>query len=137
MTLKRWVLGKVNGTVSQGSRGDARRIAPSLGADVDAAQIDGSEPRVHGSEFLGGKRGGAAHLGPYAPLVAAIREELESFVATQLRQHLAIAEQDRYLLTSIEVESATSEEHRDLLRRFVGEFRPEQIKHYLAKEVIA
>jgi pSer/pThr/pTyr-binding forkhead associated (FHA) protein len=76
-------------------------------------------------------------LGPYRDLIRAIRDELEHFVTTQLRLHLAIAERDRYVLTSVEVECEESDEHRELLRRFVAEFKPEQIKHYLAKEVIA
>ncbi len=42
---------------------------------------------------------GLEHLGAYRPLIAAIREELERFVATDLRLHLAIAEHDRYVLT--------------------------------------
>ena len=79
----------------------------------------------------------APHLGPYAPLIGAIRDELEHFVASYLRLHLAIAERDRYLLTSIDVHATHSEEDEELLRRFIREFRPEQIKHYLAKEVIA
>ena len=58
-----------------------------------------------------------AHLGPYAILIAAVREELEQFVASHLRLHLAIAEGDRYVLTSIEVECEGSDEHRELLRR--------------------
>src|SRR4029077_3119005 len=91
---------------------------------------------------IGERRGSAVprdveNLGPYRTLIAAIREELEDFVRTQLRLHLAIAERDRYLLASVEVECDESDEHRELLRRFIGEFKPEQIKHYLAKEVIA
>jgi pSer/pThr/pTyr-binding forkhead associated (FHA) protein len=78
----------------------------------------------------------APQLGPYAPLVNAIREELETFVVSHLRLHLAIAERDRYLLTSIDVQATTSGENDELLRRFTREFRPEQIKHYLEKEVI-
>ena len=76
------------------------------------------------------------HLGAYAPLVAAIREELERFVASHVRMHLAIAERDRYLLTSIEVDCSDDDEARELLQRFMREFKPEQIKHYLMKEVI-
>jgi pSer/pThr/pTyr-binding forkhead associated (FHA) protein len=79
----------------------------------------------------------APHLGPYAPLIQSIRDELEHFVASYLRLHLAIAERDRYLLTSIDVHATHPEEDEELLRRFIREFRPEQIKHYLAKEVIA
>ena len=47
---------------------------------------------------------------PVRALIAAIREELEHFVAGHVRLHLAIAERDRYVLTSIEVEceAATS-----------------------------
>src|SRR5581483_11490421 len=110
MTLKRWVLGKVNPTADMRARGTAR-IAPSLRE--------------------------AAHLGRYAELVSAIRGELEQFVSNELRLHLAIAERDRFVLTSIEVECEQSEEQRELLRRFMREFKPEQIKQYLARDVIA
>src|SRR5206468_8517699 len=48
----------------------------------------------------------------------------------------AIAEKDRYLLTSIAVECVGDDHARDLLQRFMREFKPEQIKQYLAKEVI-
>jgi hypothetical protein len=41
------------------------------------------------------------------------------------------------VLTSIEVDCRDSEEHRELLRRFMREFKPEQIKLYLVREVIA
>jgi hypothetical protein len=43
-------------------------------------------------------------------------EELEQFVSTQLRLHLAIAERDRYVPSSIEVECDEADEHRELLR---------------------
>jgi hypothetical protein len=79
---------------------------------------------------------GSQHLGAYAPLVAAMRQELEHFVASHVRMHLAIAEKDRYLLTSIAVDCAGDDQARDLLQRFMREFKPEQIKQYLAKEVI-
>jgi pSer/pThr/pTyr-binding forkhead associated (FHA) protein len=83
-----------------------------------------------------GEAPAAANLGPYAPLVAAIRDELEHFVVSYLRLHLTIAERDRYLLTSIEVRPTAQDDSAELLRRFIREFRPEQIKEYLAKEVI-
>jgi len=130
MTLKRWMLGKTNDrdqrnagmrtpTVPGGSAGVSREPGFSLfGRGVAIAD----EP---------------VHLGPYAPLIGAIREELEQFVTNQLRLHLAIAERDRYVLASIEVECEGGEGERELLRRFVREFRPEQIKLYLAKEIIA
>ena len=53
-----------------------------------------------------------------------------------MRLHLAIAERDRYLLTSIEVDCVAGDEPRELLQRFMREFKPEQVKHYLAREVI-
>ena len=136
MSLKRWVLGKMGGGAT---RSDGRRVAPSLhGLPERAGRRDSSEPTVgRAAEPRHGRREGIAHLGPYAPLVAAIRDELEHFVASQLRLHLAIAERDRYVLTSIGIECRGGDEHKDLLRRFVAEFRPEQIKHYLAREVIA
>jgi hypothetical protein len=137
MTLKGWMLRKVNGPSKDRDRSDKRRAAPSLHG-VPAAEGDGREPSMRGSaERRHGGRETMAHLGPYAILIAAIREELEQFVASHLRLHLAIAERDRYVLTSIEVECEGSDEHRELLRRFVSEFKPEQIKHYLAREVIA
>jgi len=136
MTLKGWMLRKVNGPQKHGNRGDARRAAPSVHGLAPPGD-DGREPSLRGSEHRISGRETMAHLGPYAILVAAIREELEQFVATHLRLHLAIAEGDRYLLTSIEVECEGSDEHRELLRRFVSEFKPEQIKNYLAREVIA
>lgn len=130
MSLKRWVLGKVNGT-------NARpRVAPSLhGAAVPLPEA--REPTVGRAAERDGRREAIAHLGPYAALIGAIREALEHFAASQLRLHLAIAERDRYVLTSIEVECDGTDEQRALLRRFVAEFRPEQIKQYLAREVIA
>src|SRR4029450_9122776 len=80
---------------------------------------------------------GLEHLGAYRPLVAAIREGLERFVATDLRLHLAIAERDRYVLTSIVIDSIGPDDTRTLLARFVREFAPEQVKHYLSREIIA
>src|ERR1700682_1020134 len=131
MKLKGWMLRKVNGMGNPGSRVEPQSHAAMAAHDT----------RAPGMRAVGEQRGGvpddAEHLGPYSALIGAIREELEHFVTTQLRLHLAIAERDRYVLTSVEVECDESDEHRDLLRRFIGEFKPEQIKHYLAKEVIA
>jgi hypothetical protein len=133
MSLKKWVVGKVNGDGGAHARRDARRVAPKLG---DAPRPP-DEPTLGRAGERRGTQWQAAHLGPYAPLIGAIREALEHFAASQVRLHLAIAEHDRYVLTSIEVDCEGSEEERSLLRRFVAEFRPEQIKHYLAREVIA
>ncbi len=131
MTMKGWMLGKTNHADGHG----ARLRTPT--ATRGAGDTDPREPSFNAF----GRRGALAeqpvHLGPYASLIGAIREELEQFVTSQLRLHLAIAERDRYVLSSIEVECEAGEGGRELLRRFVREFRPEQIKHYLAKEVIA
>jgi len=127
MSMKGWLLGKVHGPGQE-----ARRVAPSLSGDpasaLDAAA--GSAPAVE-------RRTSHEHLGPYAPLVAAIRDELEAFVERQLRLHLAIAERDRYVLASIDVTVAGDEGHAALLERFTAEFTPEQIKRFLARDVIA
>lgn len=77
------------------------------------------------------------HLGPYGPLITAIREELERFVSGDVRLHLSIASHDRYLLTAIEIADADRGEAAQLLRSFCEEFKPEQIKRFLSREVIA
>jgi pSer/pThr/pTyr-binding forkhead associated (FHA) protein len=76
------------------------------------------------------------HLGAYGALIDAIRDELEHFVASHVRLHLAIAERDRFLLTAIGIGCESSDEARKLLQQFVREFKPEQVKRYLAREVI-
>jgi pSer/pThr/pTyr-binding forkhead associated (FHA) protein len=132
MSLKSWILDKMNGVAG---RPDLPRSPVLAGAPIDAPSVLRRGDRRRGS----GSREDALparHLGPYARLIGAIRDELQHFVASYLSLHLAIAERDRYLLTSIEVH-ATTPEDEDLLRRFVREFKPEQIKRYLAKEVIA
>jgi pSer/pThr/pTyr-binding forkhead associated (FHA) protein len=135
MTLKRWVLGKTGGR-KPAARGDVRsHVTPSFTGELAAG--NGVHEPTMGAANRDVLRGGVAHLGPYAPLIGAIRDELERFVIDELRLHLAIAERDRYVLTSIEVDCEGSDEHRELLRKFVGEFKPEQIKQYLAREVIA
>jgi len=133
MTLKGWMLGKTNPADPH----DGRLRTPTDFRGGGRSEGGPREPSFNAF----GRRGGAAdvpvHLGPYAPLIGAIRDELEQFVTSQLRLHLAIAERDRYVLSSIEVECEAGDGGRELLRRFVREFRPEQIKHYLAKEIIA
>lgn len=79
----------------------------------------------------------AAHLGAYAPLIAAIRAELEHFIVSQLQLHLAIADRDRFVMTAIAVHCRGAEAARERLRKFRREFKPEQIKRYLMREVIA
>src|SRR6476469_7263035 len=136
MTLKRWVLGKTGGR-KRSARADVRsRVTPSLSGEPVAGG-DLREPTIGAASNRDAIRHGVAHLGPYAPLIGAIRDELERFVTDELRLHLTIAEHDRYVLTSIDVDCEGGDEHGELLRKFVGDFKPEQIKHYLAKEVIA
>jgi len=135
MTLKKWMQGKGTDARTQG----ARLRTPTAMTDVRGDEA--SEPRFttfgRGGAGVGAGVEAPVHLGPYAPLIGAIREELEQFVTNQLRLHLAIAERDRYVLASIEVECDDGDAERDLMRRFTREFRPEQIKQYLAKEIIA
>jgi FHA domain len=138
MKLKGWMLRKVNGVGTPGARVEPPSRAPTAARNASVLQSNAREPRLG---TYGEQRGAAPddveNLGPYRTLIGVIREELEHFVTTQLRLHLAIAERDRYVLVSVEVECDESDEHRELLRRFISEFKPEQIKHYLAKEVIA
>src|SRR2546426_9530569 len=134
MSLKNWILHKMNGL---STRADLPR-SPVLraGAVASPAVMRRNATRASLGTAPGGAAPAAPDLGPYAPLISAIREELEHFVVSYLRLHLAIAERDRYLLTSIDVRATASDDAAELLRRFIREFRPEQIKHYLAREII-
>ena len=136
MTLKRWVLGKTGGRKRSAHVDVRSRVTPSLSGEPVAGR-DIQEPTIGAASNRDAMREGVAHLGPYAPLIGAIRDELERFVTDELRLHLTIAERDRYVLTSIDVDCEGGDEHGELLRKFVREFKPEQIKHYLAREVIA
>lgn len=135
MSLKSWILQKMNGLTT---RVDLPRSpvfhAPAAGGPSALRRGAGRSAPVAVHREAPPV---AADLGPYAPLIAAIRDELAQFVVSYLRLHLTIAERDRYLLTSIDVRATTADDDSaDLLRRFMREFRPEQIKEYLAKEVI-
>ncbi|MGZ5893982.1 MAG: FHA domain-containing protein [Caldimonas sp.] len=138
MTLKNWILHGVHRMNGLASRPDLPQREPhaepsSAAAGQPAARLSrparppGREPTLASAE----------HLGVYAPLIDAIRDELEHFVASHVRLHLAIADRDRFLLTSIGVDCESSDEARRLLHQFVREFKPEQVKRYLAREVIA
>jgi FHA domain len=134
MSIKNWILSKVTGVAG---RPDLPRSPVLSGVPADVPSVMRRDPRR--SSAHGGRSAGlpsAQHLGPYAPLIGAIREELEQFVVSYLNLHLAIAERDRYLLTSIDVR-AIAPDDGELLHRFIREFKPEQIKRYLAREVIA
>ncbi|MEO7152380.1 MAG: FHA domain-containing protein [Burkholderiaceae bacterium] len=128
MSIKSWVLGRLHGLEGVAGRSDLPPRSdrePGLGAPAAGPSATVSEPAL------------AEHLGAYAALIGAIRDELEAFVAGQVRLHLAIAERDRYLLTAIGVRCPDAPGARALLEQFMREFRPEQIKRYLAREVIA
>lgn len=132
MALKGWVINRVNRLFT---RVDLPPRATPFGEAVMRRTRD---QRAAGTRNGGAHDAvsGSQHLGAYAPLIAAMRQELEHFVASQVRMHLAIAEKDRYLLTSIAVECVGDEQAAELLNRFLREFKPEQVKQYLAKEVI-
>lgn len=123
MSITTWILSRLQGLNAAVSRSD---LPPR-----DSAR----EPRL-GPVVAEPVASRADHLGAYAPLIDAIREELEHFVASHVRLHLAIADRDRFLLTSIGIGCPGAEAARDLLQRFVHEFKPEQVKRYLAREVI-
>jgi hypothetical protein len=125
MTIKNWVLGRLHGAARIGGRPDLAPREPALAG----------HPRSANDAAADGD-----HLGAYAALVGAVRDELEHFVASHVRLHLAIAERDRFVLTAIGVscnEGGEGSQARALLDRFMREFRPEQIKRFLAREVIA
>jgi len=123
MTMKSWVLHRVAG------RGDLPARERGHEPDLDAI------PRDHGGATSDALRPGA-DLGIYAPLITAVRDELEHFVVSHVRLHVTIADRDRFLLTSIGVRSPGGAQARELLQQFMHEFKPEQVKRYLAREVI-
>jgi pSer/pThr/pTyr-binding forkhead associated (FHA) protein len=121
-----WSAGPASGWGPGASGWDSRLPAAARGTEPGFG-LSGSA--------LGGALGG--HLGDYAPLIDAVRQELEHFIVSQLRLHLAIADRDRYVLTSIAVHCQGDDHARDRLLRFMREFKPEQVKRYLVREVIA
>jgi pSer/pThr/pTyr-binding forkhead associated (FHA) protein len=137
MSLKSWVLDRVhrmNAVVSRAdlpARGSAQE--PALEAPREVAPRGAWPPRAPAADAA---LSSAEHLGAYALLIDAIRDELEHFVASHVRLHLAIADHDRFLLTSIGVRCPDAADARALLQQFMHEFKPEQVKRYLAREVI-
>ena len=134
MSLKTWIFRKMNGIATRADlpRSPVFHTPVPEGPSVMRRGVERSEPAIRHGEAAPA----VANLGAYAPLIAAIRDELEHFVVSYLRLHLTIAERDRYLLTSIDVHGASEGESVELIQRFIREFRPEQIKEFLAKEVI-
>src|SRR5215475_7593793 len=134
MSLKTWIFRKMSGVATRADLPHTPMFHTPVpeGPSVTRRGVERSEPAIRHGEAAPA----VANLGAYAPLIAAIRDELEHFVVSYLRLHLTIAERDRYLLTSIDVRATSDDESGELIQRFVREFRPEQIKEYLAKEVI-
>lgn len=123
MSLKSWVLDHVHRMQRVAGRADLPQREPTLESAVSAQAPDAPLSN-------------AEHLGAYGVLIGAVRDELEHFVASHVRLHLAIAERDRFLLTSIGVRCPGGSEAHQLLQQFMHEFKPEQVKRYLAREVV-
>jgi hypothetical protein len=134
MSLKTWIFRKMSGITTRADlpRTPVFHTPVPEGPSVTRRGVERSEPAIRHGEAAPA----VANLGAYAPLIAAIRDELEHFVVSYLRLHLTIAERDHYLLTSIDVHATGDNDSAELIQRFVREFRPEQIKEYLAKDVI-
>lgn len=128
MSLKSWVLDRVH---RLGGRADLPEREPSLDPVAPAEGEPALRPPAPDSVLSN-----AEHLGVYGGLIGAVRDELEHFVASHVRLHLAIAERDRFLLTSIGVRCPGGAPARALLQQFLHEFKPEQVKRFLAREVI-
>jgi pSer/pThr/pTyr-binding forkhead associated (FHA) protein len=138
MSLKSWILHGVHRMNGLAARGDLPESRAEGDAPPQAAGPTPPRSAERGKRFAAREPtlASAEHLGAYAPLIDAIRDELEHFVASHVRLHLAIAERDRFLLTAIGIGCEASDEARRLLQQFVREFKPEQVKRYLAREVI-
>ena len=141
MSLKNWILHGVHRMNGLVSRVDLPQREPELEASSSSSPPAGPyAPRRPRAARSAGREPGLASaepLGAYALLIDAIRDELEHFVASQVRLHLAIADHDRFLLTAIGIACGPEGAGRPLLQQFVREFKPEQVKRYLAREVVS
>ena len=144
MSLKSWVLDHVHRMSGLAGRPDLPPREPGFepgrgafepGRAAIEPRIEPREesPWVATTELLTD----VEHLGAYGPLIAAIRDELEHFVASHVRLHVVIADRDRFVLTAIGVRCSGAPDGRALLQQFMREFKPEQVKRYLARDVIA
>jgi pSer/pThr/pTyr-binding forkhead associated (FHA) protein len=132
MTMKSWVLHRVQGLGGVAGRSDLPPRERGREPDLD---VDASLTRSDGAVAPDALRPGA-DLGVYAALIGAVRDELEHFVVSHVRLHVVIADRDRFQLTSVGVRSPGGAAARELLQQFMHEFKPEQVKRYLAREVI-
>ena len=135
MTVKSWMLQRVQGIGSAAGRPDLPARGTRPGRDPELEGPVG-EARARAGLFAEPALGSAEQLGSYAPLIGAVREELEHFVASHVRLHVVIADRDRFVLTAIGVRSPGGTDARERLQQFMREFRPEQVKRYFAREVI-
>lgn len=129
MPLKRWILDKLHRLDGLLGRPD---LPSRAGEAVEHRAGNGGPPAAAAAP-----QPPVDHLGPYAPLIEAIRQELQQFVDGPLRLHLAIAELDRFMLQSIDIGCEDDPEALELLRRFVQEFKPDQIRRFLRRDVIS
>lgn len=136
MSMKSWVLHRVQGIGAVAGRPDLPAREPGHGRDPDLDRSRGTGTRPEEGAFAEPVLAGAEHLGAYTSLIGAVRDELEHFVASHVRLHVVIADRDRFTLTAIGVRSPGGAAARELLQQFMHEFRPEQVKRYLAREVI-
>ena len=134
MSMKSWVLHRVQGIGSAAGRPDLPKREQGHGREPDLERGSGNRPDI--GAFAEPVLAGAEHLGAYTSLIGAVRDELEHFVASHVRLHVVIADRDRFTLTAIGVRSPGGAAARELLQQFMHEFRPEQVKRYLAREVI-
>jgi pSer/pThr/pTyr-binding forkhead associated (FHA) protein len=136
MSMKSWVLHRVQGIGAAVGRADlpARRGTHESEPDLDPNRDTGAEGATLAEPTP--LPASLEHLGAYAPLIRAVRDELEHFVASHVRLHVVIADRDRFMLTAVGVRSPGGVGARELLQEFMREFRPEQVKRYLAREVI-
>ncbi len=135
MSVKSWVLQRVQGIGRAARRADlpTRDTLPSREPELEGAA---AEVRARAGLFAEPALASAEQLGAYAPLIDALREELEHFVASHVRLHVVIADRDRFVLTAIGVRSPGGPGTRERLQQFMREFRPEQVKRYISREVI-
>ena len=136
MSLKSWVQGHVHRINGLAGRPDLPPREPEFRspdrAPEPSLEPDAPSPWIGTREVLTD----VEHLGAYGPLIAAVRDELEHFVASHVRLHVVIADHDRFVLTSIGVRCGAPD-GRGLLQQFMREFKPEQVKRYLARDVIS
>ncbi|MEO6364035.1 MAG: FHA domain-containing protein [Caldimonas sp.] len=135
MTVKSWVLQRVHGLAAASGRPDLPARASHAGREPELDSPAG-EARARAGLFAEPSLAGVDSLGAYAPLIGAVREEFERFVASHVRLHVVIADRDRFMLTAIGVRSPAGAGARERLQQFMREFRPEQVKRYFAREVI-